>query len=336
VYYNFVLLGNFIVSKPELNLGLLHFTNRILTVFWSLILPSGTLFLLEASSRTSDDDKLVIKNLELERNALLLKNESTWRQRSRSTWLKCGDHNTKYFHKIASSRRNHKHIWEILDEAGTLHRGQNALKSTAVNHFKPFFDQNPNANIQSSVSVANLYAHTVSEAENISLDNPCSLQEILLALKSFSKDKSPGSDGWTVEFYLHFFDLIGPDLLALVEDNKIRGKVTGTLNSTFLTLIPKTDASSSFGDYRPIALCNLCYKLISKIIAIRIKPILSRFLSQEQLGFLKGRQIIDAIGTAQECLHSIKSKKSKALILKLDLKKAFDCIDWDFIRLILT
>jgi hypothetical protein len=130
--------------------------------------------------------------------------------------------------------------------------------------------------------------------------------------------------------------LIGPNLLTLVENIRIRGKVTGALNSTFLTLIPKADASSSFGDYKPISLCNLFYKLISKIIAIIIKPILSCFLSQEHLGVLKGCQIIDAIGTTQECLHSIKSKKSKALILKLDLKKAFDCIDWDFIRLILT
>jgi hypothetical protein len=82
----------------------------------------------------------------------------------------------------------------------------------------------------------------------------------------------------------------------------------------------------TFGDYRPIALCNLCYKLIAKVIANRIKPILSRALSSEQLGFLKGRQILDAIGTTQECLHSIKVKKQKALILKLDLKKAYDCV----------
>jgi hypothetical protein len=223
-----------------------------------------------------------------------------------------------------------------LDEEGTIHRGQQALKSAAVNYYKPFFDQNPSTNLQSSVwwlvSLLTQFRRLIL----LSMDSPCTLQEILVALKSFSKDKSPGPDGWTVEFYLHFFDLVGPDLLALVEDNKLRGKVIGALNSTFLTLIPKVDASSSFGDYRPIALCNLCYKLISKIIAIRIKPILSRFLSKEQLGFLKGRQIIDAIGTTQECLHSIKTKKSKALILKLDLKKAFDCIDWDFLRLILT
>jgi hypothetical protein len=62
---------------------------------------------------------------------------------------------------------------------------------------------------------------------------------------------------------------------------------------------------------------------------------MSRSLSEEQLGFLKGRQILDAIGTAQECLHSIKSKKLQAIILKLDLKKAYDCTNWDYLRLIL-
>jgi hypothetical protein len=65
--------------------------------------------------------------------------------------------------------------------------------------------------------------------------------------------------------------------------------VNRALNSTFLTLIPKTNLSSSLSDYRPIALCNLCYKVITKILANRIKPYLSRIISGEQLGFLKGR-----------------------------------------------
>jgi hypothetical protein len=82
-------------------------------------------------------------------------------------------------------------------------------------------------------------------------------------------------------------------------------------------------------------LCNLCYKIITKIIAKRIRPILSRTLSEEQFGFLKGRQIIDAIGTAQECIHNIREKKLQAMILKIDLKKAYDCISWDFLRLVL-
>jgi hypothetical protein len=113
--------------------------------------------------------------------------------------------------------------------------------------------------------------------------------ELWKVLKSFAKDKSPGPDGWTVEFLIHFFDLIGDDLLELVEDSIIRGTVNKSINATFLTLIPKVNNPTSFGDFRPIALCNLCYKLISKVIANRIKHVLSRSLSEEQLGFLKGR-----------------------------------------------
>jgi hypothetical protein len=153
--------------------------------------------------------------------------------------------------------------------------------------------------------------------------------------QKFSKDKSPRLDGWTVEFYIHFFELVGDELRDLVEDSRIRGEVNRALNSTFLALIPKANKPTTFGDFRPIALCNLCYKIITKILANKIKPILSRTLSGEQLGFLKGRQILDAIGTSQECLHNIKQKKLQALILKLDLKKEFDCINWDFLRLIL-
>jgi len=110
--------------------------------------------------------------------------------------------------------------------------------------------------------VAWLFSSSISEDDSLTLDRPASLSDILVSLKSFSKDKGPAPDGWTVEFYLHFFDLIGPDLLELVEDTRLKGKVVGAMKSTFLTLIPKAANLAIFDDYRLIALCNLYYKLI--------------------------------------------------------------------------
>jgi hypothetical protein len=107
-----------------------------------------------------------------------------------------------------------------------------------------------------------------------------------------------------------------------VEDTRLRGKEIKQINSNFLALIPKVNSPNTFNDFCPIALCNLCYKIIAKVIAKRIRPILSRSLSEEKMGFIKGRKILDAIGTTQECLHNIKAKKLQAIILKLDLKKA--------------
>ena len=121
----------------------------------------------------------------------------------------------------------------------------------------------------------------------------------------------------------------------MVEESRQKGFILGPLNSTFITLIPKANKPHLFGDFHPISLCNLCYKIISKVIVDCIKPFLSRSLSEEQLGFLQGREIHDAIGAIHECVHSIKKKIIKALVLKLYLQKAYDCVNFDLLRLIL-
>jgi len=149
------------------------------------------------------------------------------------------------------------------------------------------------------LELARLYPRFVIIEDSGLFDKPVTKHEIWETLKLFSIDKSPGPYGWTVEFYIKYFEVVGDDLLDLVEDTRVRGRVRGSLNTTFLALISKENNPQSFDNFRPIALCNLCYKLVSKVIANMIKPVLSRELSCNQLGFLKGRQILDAIGTAQ-------------------------------------
>ena len=91
---------------------------------------------------------------------------------------------------------------------------------------------------------------------------PISGPEVEAVLKGFKKDKSHGPDGWHVEFFLAFFDLVGEDLVLVVEQARLHGKVTGAINSTFLTLIPKCEKPLTFVDFRPISLCSLVYKII--------------------------------------------------------------------------
>jgi hypothetical protein len=185
------------------------------------------------------------------------------------------------------------------------------------------------------LSAISLYPRIVQKDEVASLERVVTMEEILEVLKGFAKDKSPDLGGWIVEFFLFFFDLVGPELPTIIEETRVCGKVIRPLNSTFLALIPKAYRPSSLSDFRPIALCNLCYNIVTKIIACRIRPFLSKARFEEQLSFLKGRHILDAIGTAQECLQSIKTKKIQAVLLKLDLKKAYDCTIWDYLRLLL-
>lgn len=125
------------------------------------------------------------------------------------------------------------------------------------------------------------------------------------------------------------------DLLEVVEESRISGKVSGALNATFVALIPKEAKPVSFTAYRSIALCNFVYKVISKIIATRIKNKLALCISEEQFGFLKDRLIFDAVGLTQECMHTAKSRKKPVIFLKLDLWKAYDKVNWSFLILLL-
>lgn len=112
------------------------------------------------------------------------------------------------------------------------------------------------------------------------------LGELKATLKWFKRDKSPSPDGWSVESYLAFFDILGQDLLKVIEECRMIGRMHGAINSTFIALIPKSGNPSTFNDFRPISLCNCIYKIISKTIANRIHPILSTHISLEQFAFL--------------------------------------------------
>lgn len=153
--------------------------------------------------------------------------------------------------------------------------------------------------------MASLFPQYVGEEEANELIAPITLEELEGVLKWFKKDKSLGPDGWPIEFYLTFSDFMAVDLLQVIEECRSSGWIYNAINTTFIALIPKNDSPSSFDEFRPISLCNCLYKIISKIIANHIRPILSWFILPKQFPFLEDRQIHEAIGSAQESIHSI-------------------------------
>lgn len=119
----------------------------------------------------------------------------------------------------------------------------------------------------------------------------------------------------------------------MIDQVRVSGFVLGNMYSTFLALILKSSNPISFDEYRPISLCNVIYKISSKIIANRMRGVLSNSIAAEKCGFLKGRSIHDAVVVAQEAMHTIHEHKLEALIMNIDLHKAYASVDWSFIRL---
>jgi len=230
----------------------------------------------------------LLRQREIERNEILRGQEELWRLRSKAIWLSSGDSNSKFFHRVASNNRSRKHIWEISDDSGSIFTEQEAIKAETFHHFKNFYKAGDVLNTIEQFQLVDLYPWMVSYDESNSLLNPMTLEELKQVLFKFKKEKSPGPDGWSSEFFTFFFDIVGEDLLDMVEEARRFGVMVSSLNSTFITLILKANKPITFDDFQLISLCNLCYKIISKIIANRIKPVLSKFRSSEQLGFLQG------------------------------------------------
>jgi len=217
---------------------------------------------------------------------ILKEREESWRLRSRAIWLTEGDDNTKFYHKFANGRKTINTIWELQDEQGQTISSQKNLARLATEHFRGIYKSPRDVNIMEIMRVVEYFPRFVLQEDLEDLLKEVTMEELEATIKWFKKDKSPGPDGWTINFYIAFSEILGNDLLKIVENCRRSGRISSAIKSTFIALIPKSNNHVSFNDFRPISLCNCLYKIIAKIIANRIKPILSHHISPEQFAFL--------------------------------------------------
>lgn len=290
----------------------------------------------ETDGYATQESKERILRLEKLRNQIMLDREEEWRLKSRAIWLKAGDENTKFFHNYARGRKNANTIWKLKNDEGREATSFESLSKMGRNHFQNLFTDQGGITLAEVIRTAQVFPKHVEEEEAEELIREVSQEEVEDIIKTMAKDKSPGPDGWTIELFQHFFEQIGAELTEVVEESRRKGEIYAPFNSTFIALIPKKEDPESFEDFRPISLCNCIYKIIAKVIVVRLKPILSKCISSEQFGFLDGRQIHEAIGVAQETIHSIRQTNKKGAVIKIDLSKAYDRISWTYLRMLLT
>lgn len=144
---------------------------------------------------------------------------------------------------------------------------------------------------------------------NDSLTHQVTDVEIKQAIQNIGGDKAPGPDGMLGAFFHQFWPTVGPDIIVEVKIFFDDFVITPQLNQTHICLLPKSEQASRMSDYRPISLCNVIYKIISKIITNRLKTVMPLIISDQQYAFVPGRQITDNVLVAHELLHSLKSRK---------------------------
>ena len=158
--------------------------------------------------------------------------------------------------------------------------------------------------------------------------------EVKKALFDMGSNKAPGPDGVCTGFYQRCWSKIGRSLVKWVQEIFRRKELPPGVNSVLISLIPKVKSPEVVEHLRSISLCNVNYKVVTKVIVNRLRPLLNELVGPEQASFIPERQSCDNVIIIQELLHIMRKMKGKngAMIIKIDLEKAYDRVMWDFLH----
>ena len=164
------------------------------------------------------------------------------------------------------------------------------------------------------------------------LDAAFTEEEVKDAINKTASDKAPGPDGFTGAFFKSCWNIIKVDIMAVV--NQFGALHTNNfhwLNSTNIALIPKKEGAEEVTDFRPISLIHAIAKLISKMMAMRLAPYMTKLVSNAQSAFIKIRSIHDNFLYVRNLARRLHKSRTATLLFKLDIKKAFDSVRWDYL-----
>ncbi|KAL9674277.1 hypothetical protein QQ045_030548 [Rhodiola kirilowii] len=237
--------------------------------------------------------------------------ELFWRQRSRAEWLKFGDRNTSFFHAKASQRRRKNDIDKLKDHLGEFCDLEEGIVSIVISYFTNIFHSQVNTQDGSWAKGFDHIPRLVSEEMNDKLKPPFTEGEVKRALFQMHPTKVQGLDGFSALFFQSNWHIVGSDVTREV---KVAERVE---------------------DLRPISLCTVVMKIITKALANRLKEVLPAIIAQTQSAFIGGRLITDNILIAHEASHFIRGihkQKNGYISMKLDMSKAYDRVEWYFLE----
>ncbi|XP_021836918.2 uncharacterized protein [Spinacia oleracea] len=258
--------------------------------------------------------------------------ESYWHARARANELRDGDRNTAYFHHKASHRRRVNGIKGLLDDNDKWCSSKDELEAIVSNYFSVLFASETPVGFDDAMAGI---TRVVTCDMNDIFDKEPTAEEIKEALFQMHPNKAPGPDGMHALFFQKFWHILGNDVVVFVK-NWWNGSIDlNAVNKTCVVLIPKCENPKRITEFRPISCCNVLYKIISKTMANKLKPFLGNIISVNQSAFVPKRLITDNALVAFEIFHSMKRKaggREGSVALKLDMKKAYDRVEWSFLE----
>jgi hypothetical protein len=258
--------------------------------------------------------------------ALSVIERSRKKQCARIANLKDGDANTKFFHRRVNARRRKNHIHRLKRDNGWVTE-HGAKQEIAHNHFKETLGKRSTRNRD-----FNWDGLVFQDPELHGLGAPFTEEEVRNAINHMPSDKAPGPDGFTGAFFKKCWDIIKIDLMNVVHlFGNLHSENFHWLNSANIVLLPKKEGTEEIIDYRPISLIHPIAKIIAKMLASRLGPLMDNLVSNAQSAFIKKRSIHDNFLYVKNLARRLHKSKTPTLLFKLDIRRAFDNVRWDFL-----
>jgi len=205
--------------------------------------------------------------------------EEYWHQKSRNMWYSSEDLNTKFYHALTKQRRARNRIVGLHDSVGNWITENNMMEKVVVDYFQDLFSTTSPSDFESFLAEVTM---GITPQMNQQLLRLATENEVKEALFMMHPEKAPGPDGMTALFFQHSWHIIKKDLVEMVNNFLVSGEIDPRLNITNICMIPKTERPTRMTELRPISLCNVGYKIISKVLCQRLKLCLPSLVSETQ------------------------------------------------------
>ena len=253
--------------------------------------------------------------------------------RSRAEWVEEGENNIQYFEQLLKSNKRKSVIREVYSKEGEIISDKKRILKIIKEFYENLYSQTKRQ-IDRSLSFFNNIPSLCEESKEL-CEGKVTKEECYNVLKEMKINKSPGNDGLTVEFYHTFWPVLGDIIVEALNEAFDKGHLANSQKQGVITLIEKEGKDPMYiQNYRPITLLNVDYKILSKVLAKRIREVLGEVIHHDQVGYIKDRNIGEAVRVIEDMFfHSM--NQNNGFLVAADFEKAFDSVDHDFIYFVL-
>lgn len=284
---------------------------------------------LEENENKGVEDLRKLKNIQKKLKEIREKRIDGVILRSRARWIVNGERVTRYFCNMEKRHYISKNMARLIGRDGSVIADNEGLLTEVKHFYEKLYSERPVENCEIYDLVENI--PTLSQEDAGGLEGDITIEEAGKVLKNMQNFKSPGSDGFTVEFFKVFWCKIGHFVVRALNESFRKGELTSTQKQGIITCIPKGDKSrDEIKNWRPISLLNVVYKIGSGCIAQRMKTVLPKLIDEDQTGFMQNRYIGDNLRLIYDLIDYVNKQNIPGMLLNIDFEKAFDSIDWSF------